>query len=148
LLFSHNLHTQQGALLRHVIPKVVTYVVNKTWKTAMEITFINKKLQKQLSEESTLVRIHGMPRAKKLKLVLAKLWAAPNLAVFAPPMSPPHRVHELTGNLQGQLSIDLDDPYRLLFLPNHNPLPLRTEGGLAWSKVTAIKIVGIEDTHG
>ena len=66
----------------------------------------------------------------------------------APPMSPPHRCHELTGNRKGQLSMDLDHPYRLLFQPNHDPLPVRKEGGLDWNLVTAIKILEIEDTHG
>ena len=29
------------------------------------------------------------------------------------------RLHELKGNRKGQLSFDLDHPYRLIFLPNH-----------------------------
>jgi proteic killer suppression protein len=80
--------------------------------------------------------------------VLAQLWAAPTLEIFAPPYSPPHRCHELTGNLKGQLSVDLDHPYRLLFVPDHEPVPQRPEGGLDWQAVTAIKIKGVKDTHG
>jgi len=95
-----------------------------------------------------MVKTHGTIRAKKLKIVLAQLKAAPNLGVLAPPMSPPHRCHELTGNRKGQLTVDLDHPYRLVFEPNHNPLPERAEGGLDWNFVTAIVIQGIEDTHG
>ena len=95
-----------------------------------------------------MIKAHGPLRTKKLKIVLAQLWAASSLAVFAPPMSPPHRCHELTGNRKGQLTVDLDHPYRLVFVPNHNPLPLRAEGGLDWKSVTAIEIKAIEDTHG
>ena len=75
---------------------------------------------------------------------MTALRAAPNLGVFAPPYSPPHRRHELTGRRKGTLSLDLDGPYRLIIRPLNNPLP---EGGLDWRRITAIKILGIEDTH-
>ena len=60
------------------------------------------------------------------------------------------RCHELTeGRRRGQfhLSVDLDHPYRLIFVPDHDPIPKREDGGLEWSQVTAIKILGVEDTH-
>lgn len=82
-----------------------------------------------------MVKVHGSLRAKKLRVVMAMLRAAPTLGIFAPPMSPPHRCHELTGNRQGQLTVDLDHPYRLGFQPNHDPLPKRVEGGLDWKQV-------------
>ena len=57
--------------------------------------------------------------------------------------------HELTkGKRSGKLSVDLDHPYRLIFIPDHDPVPRRDDGGLDWSQVTTIKIVGVEDTHG
>ncbi len=114
----------------------------------MDITFATTKLKKELSEEKAMVKAHGPLRTKKLKIVLAMLRAAPVLAIFAPPMSPPHRYHELTGDRKGQLTVDLDHPYRLVFRPRHDPLPMRTEGGLDWKQVTAIEIIEIEDTHG
>lgn len=114
----------------------------------MDITFATKSLQKQLNEEKAMIKAHGPLRAKKLKIVMAQLRAAPNLGIFAPPMSPPHRCHELTGNRKGQLTVDLDHPYRLVFSPNHDPLPQRPEGGLDWRQVTMIEIKEIEDTHG
>lgn len=114
----------------------------------MDIKFATQKLQKELNEEKAMMKAHGSIRSRRLKIVLASLRAAPSLGVFAPPMSRPHRCHELTGNRKGQLSMDLDHPYRLLFKPMHEPLPLRREGGLDWHSVTAIKILEIEDTHG
>ena len=114
----------------------------------MIITFATKKLEKQLNEQKAMVKIHGALRAKKLGVVLYQLRAAPNLGVFALPMSPPHRCHELAGNRKGQLTVDLDHPYRLIFTPNHHPLPMRPEGGLDWQQVTNIEIKEIEDTHG
>lgn len=114
----------------------------------MEITFATKKLKKQLNENKTMIKVHGPGRSRKLRVVLTSLSAADNLGVFAPPYSPPHRCHELTGNHKGVLSVDLDHPYRLLIKPINDPLPMRKEGGLDWSKVTVIEIQGVEDTHG
>ena len=60
---------------------------------------------------------------------------------------PGPRCHELKGNRTGQLSVDLDYPYRLIFEPANDPLPKKTDGGLDWKLITAIEITGIEDTH-
>ncbi|GAB6144210.1 hypothetical protein JCM12294_16480 [Desulfocicer niacini] len=60
---------------------------------------------------------------------------------------PPARCHELTGNRKGQLSVDLEHPYRLLFIPAHNPIPELKDGGLDWSSVSEVEIIGIDDTH-
>jgi plasmid maintenance system killer protein len=114
----------------------------------MEITFSSAKLKKQLNDGKSMVKVHGPKRAKILQIVLASLRAAPNLGVFAPPYSPPNRCHELKGSLKGVLSVDLDHPYRLLFRPMNDPLPMRKAGGLDWSRVTTIEIKGVEDTHG
>lgn len=114
----------------------------------MDIIFSSKKLNKQLNVEKIMVKTHGQRRSKLLKAILTQLRAAPNLGVFAPPYSPPHRCHELTGNRKGVLSLDLDDPYRLLFEPANDPVPMREEGGLDWNRVTVIKITGVKDTHG
>jgi proteic killer suppression protein len=41
----------------------------------------------------------------------------------------------------------LDHPYRLLFVPFHDPIPIKPDGGLNWAQVTVIEILGVEDTH-
>ncbi len=114
----------------------------------INIEFASKKLQKQFNEEKAMIKAFGTQRAKRIKVVMTALRAAPSLGVFAPPYSPPHRCHELTGNRKGKLSLDLDGPYRLIIQPQHDPLPERPEGGLDWYRITAIKILRIEDTHG
>ncbi len=114
----------------------------------MVITFSNNKLRKQLSEAKAMAKAHGPRRVERIKRIMTQLLAAPDLGVFAPPYSPPNRCHELKGDKKGVLSVDLDHPYRLLFKPGNNPIPKRPEGGLDWNQVTAIEILGIEDTHG
>ena len=114
----------------------------------MEITFSEAKLEKECNNDRLMVRRHGAKRARLLQRRLLQLRAAPSLATFHPPYTGPARCHELKGDQQGVFSVDLDHPYRLLFCPAHNPTPRRKEGGIDWTKVTAIEILSIEDTHG
>jgi len=115
----------------------------------MDISFKNKRLAKDFNEGAQLERIHGTKRAKKIQLRLAEFRAVESLMDFWPPKSGPGRCHELPqGKRSGQLSVDLDHPYRLIFIPDHNPVPKKEDGGLDWSKVTAIKVLSVEDTHG
>lgn len=115
----------------------------------MDITFLNKKTAKLFNEGAQLERFHGPLRAKKIRIRLKELRAASTLMDLWPPKSGPARCHELgEGRRSGQLSVDLDHPYRLVFVPDHEPVPTLDDGGLDWSRVTAIKILGVEDTHG
>jgi proteic killer suppression protein len=111
----------------------------------MEITFRNKKLQKTCSSQKEAVLAYGTARAKRLMQRLLELQAASNLSQI--PRTPPPRCHELTGDLKGKLSVDLEHPWRLLFVPAHDPAPRKPDGGLDWSQVTAVEIVGVADTH-
>jgi len=59
----------------------------------------------------------------------------------------PARCHELTGKQTGQFSVDLEHPYRLLFIPAENPVPWLKDGGIDRSKVREIEIIDVKDTH-
>lgn len=41
----------------------------------------------------------------------------------------------------------LDHPYRLIFESADEPIPTKSDGGIDWTKVTAVRILGVEDTH-
>lgn len=60
---------------------------------------------------------------------------------------PPPRLHELSGNRKGQFSVDLYHPYRLLFIPANESIPMRDDGGMNKEKIDQIEISEIEDTH-
>jgi plasmid maintenance system killer protein len=113
----------------------------------LDIYFKSTKLEKEFNEGKRIEKAHGSLRAKKIRLRLNELRATSSLYDLGPPKSGPGRCHELTGERKGQLSVDLDHPYRLIFVPYHNPVPLKKDGGLDWKQVTAIMVVGIEDTH-
>ena len=58
----------------------------------------------------------------------------------------PGRCHELTGDLAGCLSLDLDHPYRLLIRPAEQTAP-GPGGGLDWSAVESVVVIDIVDYH-
>lgn len=78
-------------------------------------------------------------------LRLAVLNSAPTLSDV--PTSKPDRRHQLKGDRSGQYAVDLIHPHRLVFSPNHVPLPLRADGGIDTDRVTAIRIVEVTDYH-
>ena len=110
----------------------------------MDISFRSTKLKKQLNESNQLVRIHGQRMAKLIKIRMSELRAASTLDDLR---TGPGRFHELKGSLKWQISADLEHPYRLIFKPNHKTVPTKPDGGLDWKQVTAIEVIGIEDTH-
>ncbi len=113
----------------------------------MEIAFRTSKLEKAFREGRKLTAVHGERRARLIMRRMQELRAVQTLGDLWPPYSGPGRCHELTGDRSGQLSLDLDHPYRLIFEPDHDPRPLRAEGGLDWWRMTSVLILGVEDTH-
>jgi proteic killer suppression protein len=111
----------------------------------MLIFFRTKKLQKICSEDREMQRQLGPAMARKLRQRLMELKAAETLADVS--HLPPPRCHELTSDRAGQFSVDLDHPYRLLFIPADEPVPYREDGGIDLARVREIEIIEIEDTH-
>lgn len=60
----------------------------------------------------------------------------------------PGRCHELKGDRKGQLSLDLEHPLRLIFMPSDESVIKKEDGGLDWCSVKAVEIIDVEDTHG
>jgi proteic killer suppression protein len=111
----------------------------------MEITFINQRLQKLCNSASKLIGEYGPKMATKIQQRLAELAAADNLEQLR---NVPGHYHELSQNLAGLLAVSLIQPDRLAFKPTDSPRPQKADGGLDWSMVTKVTIVGIGDYHG
>ncbi len=111
----------------------------------MNIVFVKSKLSKLFNDERALKCTYGERQTKLIMQRMAELHAVDNLDIMR--SFPRARCHELKGDLKGQISVDLVHPYRLIFKPNHEPVPELDSGGLDWKKVTKINILGIEDTH-
>lgn len=110
----------------------------------MEIIFNDAGEAADWNESKHLLRVHGAHRAKLIRRRLDDLRAVANLQLMR---FLPGRCHELRGDRAGQLSVDLDGPYRLVFKPAHDPAPEKPDGGLNWQEVTAILLIGVVDTH-
>jgi len=115
----------------------------------MDISAGDNKLRKAIENEADCKRQFGVDMARKIRLRVAALRAAESLADFWPPKSGPERCHELEGGRKGTFSMDLKQPYRLLFEPAEEPLASNPpDEQERWKAIKAIKILAIEDTHG
>ena len=109
----------------------------------MEINYHDRKLRKLCEDNREAVRSLGQNSAKKLQSRLSDIEAALNVQDLPPVGNP----HPLIGDRQGQFSIGLAGGQRLVFKPNHNPVPKKDDGGINWTRVTSVTIVFIGDYH-
>lgn len=108
----------------------------------MEISFSDEDLRALCLRSRIAVKQLGQPCARKLQTRLADLDAASCVAVLIS-----GRPHPLKGDRRGEFSLDLYRGARLVFAPNHNPLPEREDGSIDWSRVTRVRITFIGDYH-
>ncbi len=80
----------------------------------------------------------------KLKQRLDDILAADTLAVLE---TLPGHYHCLSANRAGQWACSLEEPYRLVFIPMGNPLPVSPDGRLDTSKVTAVSFMEVVNYH-
>lgn len=111
----------------------------------MLISFKTRKLEKVFNSRSTLKKTYSDKLARAIMIRLAVLKNARTLANVS--VSPPERRHLLTGGRKGQYAVDLDQSLRLVFEPNHQPLPRSGDGGIDLKGVTAITINEVIDYH-
>jgi proteic killer suppression protein len=60
---------------------------------------------------------------------------------------PAPRLHELTGDRRGQLSVDLVFPRRLILVPAAILVPRTSGRALALARIDHVRILEIADTH-
>ncbi len=114
-------------------------------RAVIEISWANRKLEKTCSDDRLGAKHFGSEQWKVLKRRLVSLRAAPTLADMR---GVPGNCHTLTADRGGEFAVDLRGPYRLIFEPDHNPIPRVDDGGIDISKVTNIKIKEVDDYHG
>ncbi|KMP10609.1 hypothetical protein UR09_05740 [Candidatus Nitromaritima sp. SCGC AAA799-A02] len=112
----------------------------------MEISFSKKNLQKACNSEKESNRRWEKSVARRIRQRLAEFQAADTLGEIS--RLPPARCHELTGKRKGRFAVDVSANMRLIFKPDHNPVPIMADGGIDLSKVTKIVILEVRDYHG
>lgn len=114
----------------------------------MEIRIPKRKLKLALEDDALCQKQFGKAMARFIRLRIDALYAAESLLDFWPPKSKPERVHELSGKQLGLFTVDLQQPYRLIFKPISDTSLDSLVGKDLWQLIKKIEIVGIEDTHG
>ena len=92
-----------------------------------------------------MVRTWGPTMARRIGRLLHQLEAAETLQELA--TLPQVRCHELRADRAEQISFDLVHPLRLLAEVAADPIPRKPDGGLDWSRITALVIIEVADTH-
>ena len=111
----------------------------------MDVSFPNARMRKLCNSQKELRGKYGPRMADLIARRLVELRAAITLADLR--NLPGARCHELKQNLKGHLAVDLVHPNRLVFKPDHDPVPCLAGGGLDWDRVTAVMVIGIGDYH-
>lgn len=111
----------------------------------IEISWSSRKLEKTCSDDRQGSKHWGADHWKLLKRRLASLLGAPALADMD---NAPGNCHQLTVDRSGDFAVHLWASYRLIFAPNHDPIPALDDGGVDKAKVTHITIKEVVDYHG
>ena len=110
----------------------------------MDISYSNR-VERSFRTDSALRRAYGDRRAES---IIARLLVLRDCATLSEvSTTPPERRHQLVGNREGQYAVDVAGQYRLVFAPNHDPVPLREDGGIDTNLVTAIVVLDVLDYH-
>jgi proteic killer suppression protein len=111
---------------------------------AVNISFADKKLEALANDDKKLTRQYGKDQAQKIISRLAQLRAAVTLEDVR---NLPGRYHELTGDRKGQWACDLIQPYRLVFTPQENPIPVNEQGQYIWVEIVGVEIIEVINYH-
>lgn len=110
----------------------------------MEITFSDKDLRECANDAKRCQKEMGMRRTKLYQMRLGDLDSADTLEDVR---NLPGRYHELKGDRKGRWACDLDHPYRLVFVPHEEPIPVDDHGSYVWIEIKGVEIIEITDYH-
>jgi proteic killer suppression protein len=111
----------------------------------IEIVWSDHKLEKHCTSDKTGLRHFGKEHWSVMRRRLDALTAAPTLKEME---GVPGNCHALTADRAGEFALSLWGPYRLIFVPDHDPVPALDDGGIDRSLVTKISIREVADYHG
>lgn len=102
--------------------------------------------QKLANSSKQALKTLGKQSARKLRTRMKDLDSAIILEDMR--FLPAARCHELKGKLKGSFAVDLHDGLRVIFTPDHDPVPAKEDGGVDWIQINAIIIItDITDYH-
>lgn len=110
----------------------------------MEIRYATNKLAKQFSNATEIKKAFGM-MAPKVSQRIDEIDSADNLAILK--QIPAAKCHELEGNRKGEWAVHISKNHRIIFEPDHDPIPRGDKGEVDTVLVTDIVITKAEDYH-
>jgi toxin HigB-1 len=111
----------------------------------IDISWSDNKLRKSCASDKQGLKKFGADHWKLLRRRLESLLAAPTLKDMD---GVPGRCHPLKADRRGQFAVCLWGSYRLIFVPDHDPIPTLADGGIDPQQVTQILIEEVTDYHG
>ncbi len=111
----------------------------------MDVTYKNNKLKKYAENVNFSVQKLGPVRSELYLQRIGDLMAAETLESVR---HLPGNYHELTGNRKGQWACNLDQPYRLIFVPHEKPIPTNPAGQYIWIEIKGVEVIDIDNYHG
>lgn len=108
----------------------------------MRLTFKDKKIRELCEKQAVADKKLGAVCARKLRARLDDLESADRVTDLTA-----GNPHPLKGERSGQFALDLAGGWRLVFSPDHDPLPVHVDLSIDWSHVTLICIEFIGDYH-
>jgi len=111
----------------------------------MKIFFAKKHLEKMAKDIRLAQKELGQLQGNLYIRRLNELYAAKTLEDVR---NLPGHYHELKGNRNGQWACNLLNPYRLIFKPIADPIPIDKDGKFIWREIKEIEIVEITNYHG
>ncbi|MBN2837865.1 MAG: type II toxin-antitoxin system RelE/ParE family toxin [Fusobacteriaceae bacterium] len=103
----------------------------------MKVTYKSKKLEKECSDYSLLVKSYGLQIAKKVIQRLNELESSSDLSVMSKIRSA--RLHKLSGDRSDEYAMDLTGNYRLIITSGDENIKL--------DQIKIVRIEKIEDYH-
>jgi proteic killer suppression protein len=108
----------------------------------MRINYQDEKLRKLCEIRREAEKKLGSDCAKKLRTRLSDLDAAIHVRELIA-----GHPHPLERDRLGQFAVNLTGGKRLVFVPDHEPIPKDNQGNIDWSQIINITIVFIGDYH-
>lgn len=110
----------------------------------MDINFKTSKLEKTFNSSKKLSIEYG----QNAEVIMNRMKLFQEVVCLNDvPVTKPPRRHSLKGDRENQFAVDLRQGFRITFCANHDPLPLKEDGGIDLMKVTAITILSVVNYH-
>jgi len=114
-------------------------------ESIIHVAWLNRKLEKITTSDRAGRKHFGAQRWALVRRRVAQLEGAPTLKDLD---GAPGHPHQLGADRPEQFAMNLDGPYRLVFAPNHDPIPTLDDGGIDRGMVTKVLVLEVTNYHG